>query len=67
VYRIYRVETKVLAASIREVHRAVRSWYNGAEVVTMPPQVFWKMYDHVLTDKGLDLFQKDWDAAHAEL
>ena len=67
VYRIYRVETKVLAASIREVHRAVRSWYNGAEVVTMPPQVFWKMYNHVLTDKGLDLFQKDWDAAHAEL
>lgn len=67
LYRIYRVETKVLAASIREVHRAVRSWYNGAEVVTMPPQVFWKMYNHVLTDKGLDLFQKDWDAAHAEL
>ena len=67
VYRIYRVETKVLAASIREVHRAVRSWYNGAEVVTMPPQVFWKMYNHVLTDKGLDLFQKDWDAANAEL
>ena len=67
VYRIYRVETKVLAASIREVHRAVRSWYNGAEVVTMPPQVFWKMYNHVLTDKGLDLFQKDWDAAHAEI
>jgi len=67
LYRIYRVETKVLAASIREVHRAVRSWYNGAEVVTMPPQVFWKMYNHVLTDKGLDLFQKDWDAANAEL
>ena len=67
LYRIYRVETKVLAASIREVHRAVRSWYNGAEVVTMPPKVFWKMYDHVLTDKGLDLFQKDWDAANAEL
>lgn len=67
LYRIYRVETKVLAASIREVHRAVRSWYNGAEVVTMPPSVFWKMYNHVLTDKGLDLFQKDWDAAHAEL
>jgi len=67
VYRIYRVETKVLAASIREVHRAVRSWYNGAEVVTMPPQVFWKMYDHILTDKGLELFQKDWDAANAEL
>ena len=67
VYSAHGVQTKVLAASIREVHRAVRSWYNGAEVVTMPPKVFWKMYDHVLTNHGLDLFQKDWDAAHAEL
>lgn len=67
VYRIHGVKTQVLAASIREVHRAVRSWYNGASVCTMPPKVFWKMYDHVLTDNGLDLFQKDWDAAHAKL
>jgi len=26
--------------------------------------VFGKMYNHVLTDKGLDLFQRDWEAAH---
>jgi len=30
----------------------------------MPPSVFEKMYNHILTDKGLDLFQKDWDAAN---
>ena len=36
LYRIYGVETKVLSASIRSVQRVVRSWYNGAEVVTMP-------------------------------
>lgn len=62
IYRIHGVETKVLAASVREVHRAVRSWYNGAEIVTMPPSVFEKMYNHVLTDKGLDIFDKDWEA-----
>jgi len=62
LYRIHGIETKVLAASIREVHRAVRSWYNGAEIVTMPPSVFEKMYNHVLTDKGLDIFDKDWEA-----
>ena len=67
LYRIYGVKTKILAASIREVHRAVRSWYNGAEVVTMPPSVFWKMYNHVLTDKGLEQFQQDWDAAKLKL
>ena len=51
--------TQVLAASIRTPHRAVRSFFNGASIVTMPPGVFWKMYDHVLTDVGLDIFEKD--------
>ena len=67
LYRIYGVETKVLSASIRSVQRAVRSWYNGAQVVTMPPKHFWEMYNHILTEDGLDRFQKDWDAANAEL
>ena len=54
--------TQVLAASIRTPHRAVRSFFNGAEIVTMPPSVFWKMYKHVLTDKGLEIFEKDANA-----
>ena len=36
IFRIQGVRTQVLSASIRTVQRAVRSWYNGAEVVTMP-------------------------------
>ena len=67
LYRIYGVQTKILSASIRSVQRAVRSWYNGAEVVTMPPKIFWQMYDHILTKDGLDKFQQDWDAAKLEL
>ena len=53
------VQTKIIAASIRTVQRAVRSWYNGADIVTMPPEIFEKMYDHILTDVGLDIFEKD--------
>ena len=53
------VRTQVLAASIRSVHRAVRSWYNGADIVTMPPSVFEGMYRHILTDKGLEIFEQD--------
>ena len=26
----------------------------------MPPKVFDQMYDHILTDKGLEIFDKDW-------
>jgi len=33
----------------------------GADVVTIPPVVFWAMYKNIMTDKGLELFQKDWE------
>lgn len=61
LFSMKNVPTKVLAASIRSVHRAVRSLYNGAEIVTVPSHVFEAMYNHVLTDIGLDIFQKDID------
>ena len=60
LYRIHGMKTKVLSASIRSVHRAVRSWYNGAEICTMPPKVFEQMYDHILTDKGMEIFENDY-------
>ena len=63
LYRIHRMPTQVLAASIRSVQRAVRSWYNGAEICTLPPKVFDQMYDHILTDKGMEIFKDDWAAA----
>jgi transaldolase len=59
LFQMKNVGTKVLAASIRDVHRAVRSFYNGADIVTMPPAVFERMTDHILTDAGLDIFNKD--------
>ena len=62
LYRIHRVPTQVLSASIRSVQRAIRSWYNGAEICTVPPKVFDQMYDHILTDKGLEIFDADWKA-----
>ena len=37
----------------------------GSDVVTMPGKVFDKMYDHVLTEKGLDLFQQDWNSINS--
>ena len=62
LYQIHGVRTQVLSASIRSVQRAVRSWYNGAQVCTLPPKVFDQMYDHILTDKGLEIFDKDWES-----
>ncbi len=53
--------TQILAASIRDVRQVEQSALNGADVVTIPPVVFWAMYKNIMTEKGLDLFQKDWE------
>jgi transaldolase len=63
-YNVHGVKTQVLAASLRDCHHVSRCYLYGAKVVTMPPKVFWKMYDHVLTREGLDLFQKDWESVN---
>ena len=59
VYARQGVKTQVLSASIRDVYKVTRSFYNGASIVTMPPHIFHKMYNHVLTDAGLAIFDKD--------
>ena len=53
-------KTKVLAASLRDVHHVSRCLLYGAHVVTLPPTVFDKMYNHVLTDAGLEIFERDF-------
>ena len=52
--------TQVLAASLRNVRDVARCYQVGADIVTMPPKVFWGMYKHVLTDVGLAKFNADW-------
>ena len=64
--RLYNfIDTEILSASIRNVGSVSKSFEYGAGIVTMPPSVFEKMYNHILTDKGLDLFQKDWETVNA--
>ena len=60
VFKRHDVETKVLAASLRGARDVGRAFEYGADVVTVPPTVFKKMYNHILTDKGLELFDADW-------
>ena len=67
VFQRHGVETKVLAASLRGVRDVGRAFEYGADIVTMPPNVFEGMYKHILTDKGLDIFDKDHAATIAKL
>lgn len=65
VFRVQAIHrTKILSASIRYVNSVSQSFANGADIVTMPPAVFEKMYNHVLTDKGLEIFESDAKNIH---
>jgi len=55
------VVPRILGASVRDVRQVEQCAQYGADVVTIPPIVFWAMYKNVMTERGLDQFQKDWD------
>lgn len=54
------LNTQVLAASIRSPSHILESAMAGADVATLPPKILWQLYQHPLTDKGLEGFMKDW-------
>jgi len=60
IYDIYGYKTKILAASIRSVEHVVRAALAGADVTTVPFSVVQKLFNHPLTDKGLEKFLSDW-------
>jgi transaldolase len=60
VYNQMGTETKILAASIRDVRQVEQCAKYGADVVTIPPVVFWAMSKHILTESGLAQFNTDY-------
>ena len=61
IYTIQNIrKTEILAASVRDVKTVSDAFGAGAHVVTMPPSILEKMYNHVLTDRGLYQFDLDW-------
>ena len=60
IYDNYGYKTQILAASIRTANHVTQCALIGADVITAPPSVIKAMVSHVLTDKGLEQFTKDW-------
>jgi transaldolase len=60
VYDNYDFKTQILAASIRTANHVKDCALIGADVITAPPGVIKSLASHVLTDKGLEQFLKDW-------
>ena len=60
IYDNYGFQTEILAASIRHVNHVLQAAKIGADVMTAPPAVIKALFNHVLTDKGIEGFLKDW-------
>ncbi len=60
IYDNYGYETQVLVASIRHPLHLVEAGLIGADVATMPFSVIDKLFNHPLTDSGLEKFLSDW-------
>jgi transaldolase len=66
IYRNYGFKTQVLAASLRSPLHVVDAALAGSHIGTMPFKVLDMLFNHPLTDKGLDQFLKDYAKAFPE-
>ena len=60
IYSNYKFSTKILAASIRTINHVKQCARLGADVATIPLDIFEKLVKHPLTDSGLSQFTADW-------
>lgn len=62
IYDNYDFDTEILAASLRHPIHVLQCAKIGADVATMPADVIKKLFNHPLTDRGLEQFVADWKA-----
>jgi transaldolase len=60
IYDNYGFKTEILAASIRTVNHVKQAALIGADIATVPAKIIKALYNHPLTDKGLESFLADW-------
>ncbi|NMW31874.1 fructose-6-phosphate aldolase [Altererythrobacter sp. RZ02] len=61
IYDNYLFDTEILVASVRHATHVLESALIGADVMTAPPAVIKGLFKHILTDKGIEGFLKDWE------
>ncbi|RMH80354.1 MAG: fructose-6-phosphate aldolase [Acidobacteria bacterium] len=61
IFENYQIETQIIVASVRHPMHVVEAALIGADICTMPFEVMKKLFQHPLTEKGIELFLKDWE------
>jgi transaldolase len=65
IYNNYDFATEILVASTRNPIHIVEAARLGADICTCPPAVIDALFNHPLTNIGLEKFLKDWEKTQA--
>ena len=62
IFTIHEMKTEIIAASIRSPQHITDAALSGAHIATTPFNVLKQLFNHPLTDKGIEAFLADWEA-----
>ena len=62
IFSVHDIQTKIIAASIRNPIHLIESAKLGADIATVPYKVILQMVNHPLTDAGIEKFLQDWES-----
>ena len=66
MFAVAGIETEIIAASVRHPMHVTECALAGADIATVPYNVFEQMLKHPLTDQGIEKFQADYKAVFGE-
>ncbi len=61
IYDEYAFTTEVIVASVRHPRHVLDAALLGADIATVPYNVLKRLFDHPLTEVGIERFLKDWE------
>jgi transaldolase len=67
IFDNYTFKTEVLVASCRNPIHIIDAARMGADICTCPPSVIDMLFNHPLTNIGLEKFLKDWEKSQAQV
>lgn len=62
IFAIHDIKTEIIAASIRHPQHVTDAALRGAHIATVPYKVIMQLFNHPLTDKGIEAFLADWNS-----
>ena len=63
IFAVHGIETKIIAASVRNTVHVIEAAKAGADIATVPYKLVMQMIKHPLTDAGIEKFKADWKKA----